>query len=177
VHVVWTNNCELAMQADAAKGLIDSGVDVLAADLDNPITVVQTAEKSGVYSIGCHADLQKFAPKRWLTGATWDWGPLYVKIAKSIEDRSWMSGNYRYAMRDGYVKLSSFGTSVPKNVQAEALAVRRHIEDGTFVVFSGPLKDRNGKQLLPAGEKPSVDFIESMNWLVPGVEGTLPIKK
>jgi basic membrane lipoprotein Med (substrate-binding protein (PBP1-ABC) superfamily) len=177
VHVVWTNSwSDPPKEAEAAKGLIDTGCDILTMHLDSPITVVQTAEKNGIYSVGYHTDLNKFAPKGWLTGEAWDWGPLYVKIANTVINHSFKPGNYRYAMNDGYTKLSSFGKVVPKSVQQEALALEKKIEKGEYVVFQGPLKDRNGKQLLAAGQKPTLDFIESMNWVVPGVEGSLTAK-
>ncbi len=177
VHVVWTNKwSDPPTEAEAAKGLIESGSDVLCMHLDSPLTVVQTAEKNGVYSVGYHADLQKFAPKGWLTGSMWNWGPLYVKIANSVIDKSWKPGNYRYAMKDGYVQLSPFGKAVPKAVQDEALALKKKIENEEVAVFSGPLKDRDGKDLLAKGQKADLAFIESMHWLAPGVEGTLPSK-
>ncbi len=177
VRVVWTNKwSDAATEAEAARGLIDTGADVLAMHLDSPLTVVQTAEKHGIYSVGYHADVHKFAPKGWLTGTMWDWGPLYVKIANEVNNQTWKPGNYRYAMDSGYVKLSPFGTAVPKAVQNEALSLKKRIEQGQYAVFQGPLKDRDGKPLLSEGQKPDLKFVESMNWLAPGVEGTLPKK-
>ncbi|MBY0357059.1 MAG: BMP family ABC transporter substrate-binding protein [Candidatus Obscuribacterales bacterium] len=177
VKVVWTNKwSDATIEAEAAKGLIESGADVLTLHLDSPITVVQTAEKNGVYAVGYHADVSKFAPKGWLTGAMWNWGPLYVQTVKSIQDKTWKPGNYRYPMKDGFVKLAPFGSSVTKKVQDEALSVKKKIESGEFVIFAGPLKDRDGKELLKAGQKADFNFLESMSWFVPGVEGTLPKK-
>lgn len=126
-------------EAEATKGLIDSGVDVVAMHIDSPVTVVQTAEKNGIMSVGYHADLSKFAPKGWLTGELWNWGPLYVKIAQSVRNGTWKPGNATYSMSDGYTKLAPFGKAVPRKVQQEALALSKKIEKGTFVVFQGPL--------------------------------------
>lgn len=56
-----------------------------------------------------------------------------------------------------------------------ALALKK-IENEEVAVFSGPLKDRDGKDLLAKGQKGDLTFIESMHWLAPGVEGTLPSK-
>lgn len=177
VRVVWTNKwSDAPTEAEAAKGLIETGADVLAMHLDSPITVVQTAEKLGAYSVGYHADVSKFAAKGWLTGTMWNWGPLYVQIAQSVQNHSWKPGNYRYPMKDNYVKLSPFGAGVPKKVQDEALSIKQKIESGEYAVFQGPLKDRDGKELLKAGQKPDLNFVETMNWLAPGVEGTLSRK-
>lgn len=177
VHVIWTNSwSDPATEAEAAKGLIESGADVLTMHLDSPITVVQTAEKYGVMSVGYHADLKKFAPKGWLTGEMWNWGPLYVNIADSVRNGTWKSTNARYGMSQAYAKLSSFGPSVPPKVQKEALDIKKKLESGEYVVFQGPLRDRDGKEILAIGKRPDTNLIEGMNWLVPGVEGPLPKK-
>ncbi|MCX6047205.1 MAG: BMP family ABC transporter substrate-binding protein, partial [Chloroflexi bacterium] len=51
-------------EAAATNALADAGVDVVTMIVDSPITVVQTAEKRGIYAIGFHSSaLEKFAPK------------------------------------------------------------------------------------------------------------------
>jgi basic membrane protein A len=178
VHVVWTNSWyDPATEAEAAKGLIDLGADVLTMHQDSPITVVQTAERNGVYAVGYHADLHQFAPKKWLTGAMWDWGELYANIAQSVKDGTWKTGQYRAGMEGGSVKLAPFGPAVPSEVQKEALAVEEKIKKGEFVVFQGPLKDRDGEERIAAGQKPDFEWMEKMDWFVEGVQGSIPKKK
>jgi basic membrane protein A len=175
--VVWTNNwSDPPTEAEAANSLVDLGADVLTMHQDSPITVVQTAEKRGVYSVGYHADLHEFAPKGWLTGAMWDWGELYLKIARSVKAGTWKSEQYRAGMESGAVKIAAFGPAVPFEVQKEALAIKDKIEKGTFVVFQGPIKDRDGKGRMAAGQKPDFDWMEKMDWFVPGVVGSIPSK-
>lgn len=178
VHVVWTNNWyDPATEAEAAKGLIDLGVDVLTMHQDSPITVVQTAEKHGIFSVGYHADLHKFAPKGWLTGAMWDWGELYLQIGRSVRGGSWKTEQHRAGMESGAVKTAPFGTAVPFEVQKEALDLQKKIKDGTFVVFQGPVTDRDGTEQLASGVNPDFDWMEKMDWFVAGVEGAIPKKK
>lgn len=175
VHVVWTNNWyDPPIEAEAARSLIDQGADVLTMHQDSPITVVQTAESRGVYSVGYHADLEKFAPKGWLTGAMWDWGTLYLEIARSVRSGSWKTGQYRAGMESGAVRVAPFGSSVPFDVQKEAQALQAKIVSGEFVVFQGPIVDREGTQRLAVGAKPNFEWMEKMDWFVPGVEGSLP---
>ncbi len=71
-------------EAEAAIGLIDRHVDVLAAHMDSTATVVKTAEKHQLYSVGYHSDLHTLAPKGWLTGEWWDWCELANYFAVSI---------------------------------------------------------------------------------------------
>lgn len=177
VRVTWTNSwSDPAIEAEAAKGLIESGADVIGVIQDNPITVVQTAESGGVYSIGLHSDAHKFAPKGWLTGAKWNWGPLYVKIARSVENHTWKASSDWLGTKEGTVDLSSFGQSVPKSVQQEAIAMKQRIGQGRFTVFEGPLKDRDGKMRLVAGQRADAKWLAGMDWFVAGVEGPLPKK-
>jgi len=177
VHVVWTNSwSDPASESEAAQGLIEQHVDVLAMHIDSPIVVAQVAEKNGIYCVGFHADLRKYAPKGFLTGQAWNWGPLYVKVAQSIIDKSWKSADTTYHMKDGYSTLAPFGKAVPVSMQEDALKLKKKIEDGTYVVFQGPLTDRDGKERLPAGAKPDPAFLNRMDFFVPGVVGVLPKK-
>lgn len=176
VHVVFTNSwADAPTEAEAAKSLIDRGADVIVSHFDSSMSALQAAEKSGAFSIGCHADLHK-SSKGWLTGQCWDWGPLYVKIVNSILDNSWQPGNNRYEVKEGYVKLCPFGSVVPKTVQQEATNALEQIKRGKLVVFQGPLKDRDGKERVAQGEHLNDAGLESMNWFVTGVEGALPKK-
>ena len=177
VHVIWTNNwSDPPMEAEAAKGLIEAGADVIGVLQDSPIAVVQTAEKEGVYSIGNHADLNKFAPKGWLTGPMWNWGPYYVKVVNSVLNNTWKPVSASLGIKDGAIELSSFGQAVPKSLQQEALAVKQKIARGEFTVFQGPLKDREGKVRLAPGQKADLKWLSEMDWFVSGVEGPLPKK-
>ncbi len=54
-RVVFTGTfLDPGKEATAANALLDQGVDVLGVIVDSPITVVQTAEKRGAYSVGYH---------------------------------------------------------------------------------------------------------------------------
>jgi len=175
VKVVWTNKwTDAATEAEAAKGLIDLGADVIGCVVDSPITVAQTGERNKVLVVGSQADLKKYAPSQWLTGARWNWGPIYLKIARDVKNGAWKSSSYWYRMKDGAVDITSFGDKVPENVKGEALALKEQICDGSLEIFQAPLKDRGGKVVLSAGEKATEEWLNNMNFFVKGVEGTLP---
>ncbi len=117
------------------------------------------------------------APNGWLTGSKWNCGPLYVKYVQSILNHTWKPANNRYGPKDGYIQLSSFGSAVPATVQKEASAVFQELKDGKFFVFAGPIKDRDGILKIPAGQIADDNYLANMNWVVPGVEGSLPKQK
>jgi basic membrane lipoprotein Med (substrate-binding protein (PBP1-ABC) superfamily) len=178
-RVIYTGEwCNPGKAAEAANSLIDLGADVLSQHQDCPRPVVETAAKRNVFSVGYHsADLQKFNPKGWITGAAWNWGPLYVRITQDVmagkADR-WVNKHARAGLESGWVDLAPFGSVVPKAAQQAVLARRKEIVDGKYVVFQGPMKDNKGTLLLKDGEKPSFDFIEKMNWYTEGVVGEVP---
>ncbi len=175
VQVVWTNNwSDPATEAEAAKALIDQGSDVVAAHMDSTVTVVQTAEKHHVYSAGYHADIHELAPKGWLTGERWDFGPLYVNITKSLLAGTWKSGNIPHGVNDGYGKLSSFGQAVPQTVRQQAAAKLLELQTGKLILFKGPMKDRDGKVRIPAGKILNNDELGRVDWAVAGIKGSLP---
>jgi basic membrane lipoprotein Med (substrate-binding protein (PBP1-ABC) superfamily) len=176
-HVIWINNwSDGPLEAEAVKSLVEKGCDVIGHAQDNQNTVLPTCESLNVYSVGFYTDAHQLAPKGWLTGAMLDWGPFYEKIAKSVIDKTWKPASYTEGMEGGYIKLSSFGKSVPKKVQDEILAKEKDMVAGKLVVFAGPMKDNAGRERIKSGEKLDIKQLSEMNWFVPGVKGALPKK-
>jgi basic membrane protein A len=176
-QVVWINSwSDPTLEAESVKGLVESGCDVIAHAQDTQNTVLPTCESLGVYSCGFYTDGNRLAPKGWLTGACLDWGPFFVKITKQVMNHTWKPVAYTSGMEDGYVKLSSFGKVVPESVRKEVLAKEKDIKTGKFVIFQGPMKDRDGNERIGPGQKPDLKQLAEMNWFVPGVHGALPKK-
>ena len=178
-HVIYTGEwCNPGKGAEAGNTLIELGADVISQHQDCPRPVVETAAKRGVLSVGYHsADLRKFNEKGWVTGAAWNWGPLYVQMTKDVMDGKrdkWVAKHTRGGLESGFVDLAPFGASVPKDVQQLVMAKRQEIAEGRFVVFQGPQVDNRGQTRLKAGAKPTFDFIEQMNWYTEGVVGEVP---
>lgn len=175
VHVIWTNSwSDPALEAEAAKGLIDSGVDVLGCVLDSPLTVARVAEKNHVLLFGTQTDFGKLAPDCWVAGSRWAWNGTYCRMVKAVQNGTWKPENLWLGMKDGAVELCSFGKSVPADLQKQATATAEQIKSGKKIIFKGPLKDRDGKIRLAAGQVADAKCLSEMNWFVEGVEGTLP---
>lgn len=175
VQVVWINSWfDPASEVEATKGLIESGADVITST--NSTTVVPAAEKQHIFTVGCNGDFKKLAPKGCLTSQLWNWGPLYVKITESVLNSTWKPTNNLYSMKDGYVDLASFGDVVPEKIRKEANTLKEKIKRGQLIVFQGPVKDRDGKVRISAGKAADSKMLETMDWLVAGVHGSLPRK-
>jgi basic membrane protein A len=173
VEVVWTNNWfDPPLEAEATKGLIESGADVVACT--NSPTVVKTCEQNGIYSVGCNVDHRDLAPKGWLTGQCWNWGSMYVEIAQSVLNGTWKKCNTVYPLSKEYSHLASFGPAVPVSVRKEASDTMKKIEIGDIIIFKGPIKDRSGCERVHPGQTLNVEALKRIDWVVEGVEGPLP---
>jgi len=159
-------------EAAAVNALADAGVDVVTMITDSPITIVKTAEARGIKSVGFHSDaLAHFAPKGWLTGVAYTWGDLYTKLVKDVVAGTWKSGHVRGGIESGYLKLAAFGPSVSAETKAKIEKAQGEIIAKKLVIFSGPLKDNTGKEVIAAGKSGGIELLDTTNWFVEGVVG------
>ncbi|HMK69546.1 MAG TPA: BMP family ABC transporter substrate-binding protein [Xanthobacteraceae bacterium] len=171
VRVVVTGTwSDKAKEASAAQALIDQGADVLTMHVDSPATVISVAEGHGLYSIGFQSlAAQSLAPKGWVTGLGFTWGPFMTETAKSV-----IAGTFKPAMvRQGLgqmVAMAPFGPAVPDATKALVNAAADKIATG-FNPFTGPINDNTGTLRLKAGESLGGDKMGDFDWYVEGVIG------
>jgi basic membrane protein A len=175
IKVVWTNTWyDAIIDTEAANSLIETGVDILALPQNGNSPVFGVAESKKIKVIGCYTKIGDQAPKQWLTGVCFNWGPFYTKIAKSVIDHTWENKVYLCDMKNGFIDLAPFGPLVPDSIRKEISVLKEKIKTGKLVVFEGPVKDSQGKLRLQAGQKPDIRWIANMNFFVQGIEGSLP---
>jgi basic membrane protein A len=162
-------------EAQAVTTLADQGVDVISGHVDSPKVMIQTAEKRGIYSCGYHYNCAPLAPKGYLTGAEWNWGPMYTKFVSDFKAGKPMPHNFMGSLKDDAVKLSPYGAAVPADAQAKIEAIKTQMKAGTFKMFVGPLKDNTGKVVIEDGKgfDDQDGALWGMNYLVEGVVGSL----
>jgi basic membrane lipoprotein Med (substrate-binding protein (PBP1-ABC) superfamily) len=181
--VVFTGSwCDPAKQKEAADTLIQGGADVLSQHQDCTKTIVETTEKAGAMSVGYHADASSLAPKGWLTGSVWNWGPLYTDIVKTIGDDKWKGSKYDADYRVGFadsdvIELAPFGSAVTPEIEKEVLAKQEEMKAKDFYPFEGPVVDQSGKTQIPKGKNPTPAELETTDYLVKGVVGKIPTGK
>jgi basic membrane protein A and related proteins len=172
VKIVWTNSWfDPAKETKAAESLISAGACVLGQNVDSPATG-QVAEKKGIPWVGYDSDASSFAPKSWLTGAVYNWGPYYLHRVQAVLDGTWKTGSYWGSLGDGFTTLAPFGPGVTQATQDAINAAKQSIINGSFYEFQGPIKDQSGAVKIPEGSKASLDDILTMDWLVQGVQGS-----
>lgn len=173
-YVIFTGSwSDPGKEAAATNSLADRGVDVIASLVDSPITVVQTAEEREIWSIGYHsAAAADFAPKYWLSGVTFNWGPLFTKYAEQVIDGTWEPTFDRPGLEEEVATLAPFGPGVPMEVQTAVEAVVDSFISGDLKSpFVGPVYDQDGKLRIKKGEVPSPDLTNEINWFAEGIVG------
>ena len=147
-RVVFTGTfLDPAKEATAANALLDQGVDVLGVIVDSPITVVQTAEKRGAYSVGYHyIGVQKFAPKGWISGIAFTWGELYTRFAKQVMDGTWKSETLLGNLGSDYLTIAPFGPAVPADAVKMVNEKKHEFISGKLESFPGSDQGQQGSR-------------------------------
>jgi basic membrane protein A len=184
VYTVNTSNwCDPAKQAEAAKSLLDQGVDVLTQHQDCTGTITKAAEEAGAMVVGYHADASELAPTGWLTGSEWAWEELFVDIVETSLAGDFTGSpyndNFRIGFKDGgnpFVQSVSGPLVTPETEALMAEALERLSTTGS--PFAGPVLAQDGSVLFPAGTVPDYAAIEETfndnPVFVDGVVGTIP---
>jgi basic membrane protein A len=171
IHVVVTGGwSDKTKEAAAANALIDQGADVVTMHVDSPATVIQVTESRGAYSIGFQSiEARTLAPKGWITGLGFTWGPFMTATAKSV-----IAGSFKPAMvREGLgsmMAIAPFGSAVPEPTRALVTAAADKVEKG-YNPFTGPLADNTGTERIKAGEAWGGEQMGKFDWYVAGVIG------
>lgn len=174
VKVVWVNTWfDPGKESDAAKALIDQGVDIITQHTDSPAPL-QVAEARGIYAFGQASDMKAFAPKAQLTSIIDNWNDYYIQQVKAVMDGSWKSMDTWDGIKAGMVEMAPYGDAVPEEVRKMADAVKQSIVDGSFHPFQGPIKNQKGEIVVKEGEVLSDKELAGLNWYVEGVEGSIP---
>ena len=175
--VVWVNEWfSPPKESEAATSLINGGVDVMYQNTNSP-AVLKTAEERGVRAFGKDCDMSAFAPKAHLGSAVIDWTPYYTKVAQDTLDGKWQSGAFWSGVKEGAIDLLKIAEDVPQDIQDRVAKARAGLKDGTFHVWTGPVSDNTGRQVLAAGQVGDLPFLTGINFFVKGVEGKVPGSK
>ena len=170
--VVWNGGWrEPQKETEATNAFADAGIDVIAEQVDSPITIAGVAEKRGIFIIGKDVNIQDRAPKAWLTGVSWNWGPMMVDEIKQIKAGTWKASHKRGDLASGNVVLDPFGAAVPAGAQADILKLKGEINAGKKSIWEGPIAKQDGTVVAAAGQKLSMEQVETMDYLIKGITG------
>ena len=196
--VRWINTWHGPQQErDGAASLFDTdGVDVVFTGADTGANA-DVAKEKGKWAVtydhtaSCHNDA-------CLTAPYWIWGPIYAQMAKDVQAGTYKPG-YQYFDADtkamglfGFMDGEALQPGVADLPAADLQMVRDTLAkflDGSmdrFSVFTGPITDNTGKQILAAGEKLEQSDLDQfppgapgnactvcMQWFAKGIDGVI----
>jgi basic membrane protein A len=173
VKVVWLNAWfDPPKERDAAMALFNQDVDVIAFHTAST-AVMAAAQERGKLAVAYHSDMRRAAPDAQILAVTHEWGDYYTRRARAVLDGSWKSGNVWGGVKEGMIRVGHFGPKVPAAVQQEVLARQKAIAAGKLHPFAGPIRDNEGKEVLPQGRVMADAQILEMNFLADGVVGKI----
>lgn len=175
VKVTWTNTWyDPVKEKEAAKALLDDGVDIIAQHQDTT-GPQQAAEEKGVWSIGYNSDMSAAAPNAYMTAPIWNWGPYYVDQVQKILDGTWKAESYWGGIdaddSKSIIYLAPLTKNAPEGAQEAVDKAKADIISGKNKVFVGPLKDNTGALKVAEGVAMTDEEMLSFDWFVEGVEG------
>jgi len=169
VRVVWVHTWfDPAKEADAAKALIDHGVDIMTQHTDSPAPL-QVAESRGILGFGQASDMKTYAPRAQLSAMLDLWGDYYIGRVQAVLDGTWKSQSIWYGFKEKMLAMAPYGEAVPEALRQEADAIIAGTINGSYHAFTGPIKNQKGEVMVQDGARMSDDDLLKMNWYVEGV--------
>ncbi|MDI6026251.1 BMP family ABC transporter substrate-binding protein [Corticibacterium sp. UT-5YL-CI-8] len=173
LKVVWANTWfDAGKEADAAKVLIDQGVDIITQHTDST-GPMQVASERGIKAFGQASDMIKAGPETQLTAIIDTWGNYYVKRIKEVQDGSWKTGSIWDGLKEGILTMAPY-TNMPDDVKKMAEETEAKIKSGELKPFTGPVKKQDGTEWLKQGENATDQVLSGLNFYVMGVDDKLP---
>lgn len=173
VKVVWANTWfDAGKEADAAKALVDQGVDIITQHTDSTAPM-QVATERGIKAFGQASDMIKFGPETQLTSIVDDWGPYYISRIQAVIDGSWQQQDVWGGMKEGHVVMAPYA-NMPDDVKKLAEETEAKIKNDGFNPFTGPIFKQDGTEWLKPGEVADDATVLGMNFYVKGVDDKLP---
>lgn len=179
MDIRWLNTWhDPIIEKESAASLFDAGAQVVLTGADTP-AVADVATAKGKWGItydwygSCKA-------AGCLTAPYWNWGPVYLNIAKQVQAGTYKPGWEYFDADSGALGLFGFmegeqptkgAAELPPEVLQmvrDTLAKMLKGEFTRFDVFAGPIKDNQGNIVVPAGEK----MVQAdLDQFPPGAEG------
>ena len=174
LKVVWVNTWhDAGKEADAAKALIDQGVDIITQHTDSAAPM-QIAEERGIHAFGQAFDQISAGPNAQLTAIMDTWGPYYAKRIKAAADGTWKGDEQSWdGLAEGILSMAPY-TNMPDDVKAMAEETEAKIKSGELKPFTGPVNRQDGSVWLKEGEVSDDGTLLGMNFYVEGVDDKLP---
>ncbi|MEM8630950.1 MAG: BMP family ABC transporter substrate-binding protein [Pseudomonadota bacterium] len=175
MSVIWVYTWfDPAKEADAAKALIEQGVDVVMQHTDSTAPQAAAEAEEGVITFGQASDMFEYAPVPRVTSIIDNWAPYYIERVRAVMDGTWESVDTWDGISTGMVELGEITDAVPAEVKVEAETMIAAIGAGEYHPFTGPINKQDGSPWLAEGEVADDGTLAGMDFYVEGIEGEIP---
>lgn len=175
VNLVWTNTWfDPAVERRTAESLIAEGADVIGVKSQDSPASGDAAQAAGIPWSGYDSDQSANYPDVWLTATTYHWDIYEIPRVQAVLDGEWVAGNYYGTIGDGFVRLAPFGDLVDEATREAILARQEELTAAPGSMFTGPISDNQGNEVIAEGETATYEDLMSMSYLVEGVIGEVP---
>ena len=155
--------------AVAADALLSEGVDCLYGVMDEP-TYLQKAEEAGVWTGYWNLDFRSAAPTKYVNNFDLSsFAAFYEEQMGALVDGTWEAAK-EVILLD--CPLGEWGPEVPQEVKDAVAAAAAKFASGELKVYTGPLTDNTGKEVLAAGETIEGVAAYSVGFAVEGITGS-----
>ncbi|MDR0808633.1 MAG: BMP family ABC transporter substrate-binding protein [Gemmobacter sp.] len=176
LSVIWAMTWfDPAKEADAARAMIDQGVDVIAAHTDSTAPLAEAAKTGGkVIGFGQASDMAEYKPSPRVSSIIDNWAPYYIERVGAVIDGTWEQSDTWSGIPEGVVEIGEITEAVPAEVKAAAEKVRDEIAAGTYHPFTGPINKQDGSPWLAEGQTAPDGDLLGMNFFVEGIKDAMP---
>lgn len=175
IKIVWVNTWfDPAKEQDAARALISQGADVLFSLHQDTPSVVNVGQSQKVFVVNTNSDMTSHGPDAVLASVTTDWSKYFVKEVGDKLAGNFDGTDFRGGIADGTVNVVAWNKAVSADQMAQIKQAEADLMNGKMHVFAGPLRDQSGTERVAASANLPDPDIFAMNWLVEGLDGSLP---
>jgi len=173
--VIWAYTWfDPAKEADAAKAMIEQGVDVILQHTDSTAPQAAAAEAGGIYTFGQASDMASFKPAPRVASIIDNWAPYYIDRVQAVMDGTWEQQAHWGGMAQGEVEIGEITDAVPAEIKTEAEQLIADITSGEYHPFTGPLNRQDGSVFLEEGEVATDEQLSTMDFYLEGMLGDIP---
>lgn len=137
VQVSYTNTwSDASIESDAARKLIDAGVDVMAQHQNYP-AAAQTASEAGIWALGYNSPMGDLVGDRYVTSPIWNWATFYRSAVTEVHEGTWESDFFWKGLESGMVRLSEWGPNISPDVKERVDRERDQLMEGNIDIWAG----------------------------------------
>ncbi len=175
VSVIWINSWFDPAKAQAsARALVSQGADVLFSNSQDTPSVVTVGEEEGVYVTSLNSSMKQYAPTKYLAAIRTDWTPLFARAVEAHLAGTFEGKMEWLGMAEDTIIVDDWSTDISPEMMAKIGETEAAIKDGSFNVYTGPIVNQAGEQVIGEGEVLSDEQVLGMDWHVEGVTSPLP---